>query len=700
MTLEAILAYTSFVSSVFLAIAALGRKTRTIAHWAFSVAMLLVAFDMALCALLSQAISTQQILSLSRWQIGANAFLPAAWLIFALSYGRSEPDRHLRKWRYVLGAALFIPIVLILFGRDSLLVGRISDEAAPIWILRLGVSGFALHILLLVGSALVLVNLEQTFRASIGILRWQIKFMLMGVGILLVSQIYRSSQLLLTWASGRELLEINAIVTLVAESLILVSLFRAGFGKIDICPSPILIQRSLTMLFVGLYLASVGLLAKVMDWLGRDYGQEQKTLFILLALVLLALLLLSDRLREGLKRFVSRHIERPVHDYRKIWTSFVQSTTAITEEPAFCRVITSMVSQLFNALSVSLWRIEDQKLCCLATTGFSEKELLVIPLANSAKLTAFLQNQKGPFDLDASSDSVLDSLKSCTADFFQKGGNRICVQLSALGQMLGLMVVGDRVNGIRFTLEDLDLLKCVGDQTASGLLNIQLSRRLMHAKELEAFQAMSSFFVHDLKNTASTLTMMLRNLPKHFEKPEFREDALRAVSASANHIQELIKRLSVLRGKLEIKRIPVHLNEIVLKCLADLPQRDQVKIETALGKSDLALLDPEQMGKVLVNLLLNAMEAIDHAGLIRVETCQDDGQVVFSVADSGCGMSPAFIQNSLFKPFHSTKKNGLGIGMFQCQTIVAAHGGRIQVESQTGRGTVFRVILPSQDTPS
>lgn len=700
MTLEAIMAYTSFVSSLLLAIAALGRKKRSLAHWAFAAAMILAALDMALCALLFHTVSTREVLAYARVQISLNAFQLGAWLIFALTYGRAEPARSLRKWRLPIAAAFLLPLALPLLGSDLLFAGRISDESAPIWMLRIGVTGFLLHVFLLIGSALVLVNLEQTFRSSIGVLRWQVKYMLMGVGVLFISQVYRSSQVLLTWASGRDLLSIHSTVTLVAEALIFVSFFRAGFGKIDICPSPILIQRSLTMLFVGLYLALVGLLAKVMEWLGRDYGQEQKTLFILLALVLLALLLLSDRLREGLKRFVSRHIARPVHDYRKIWTSFVQSTTAVTEEPAFCRVVTTMVSQLFNALSVSLWRIEDQKLCCLATTGFSEEKLRVLPLANSAKLTAFLQDQKGPFDLDASSEPALDSLKACTADFFQKGGNRICVQLSALGQMLGLMVVGDRVNGIPFSMEDLDLLKCVGDQTASGLLNLQLSQRLMHAKELEAFQAMSSFFVHDLKNTASTLTMMLRNLPKHFEKPEFREDALRAVSASANHIQELIKRLSVLRGKLEVKRVPVQLNEIVLKCLADLPPRDHVKIKTNLGQLASIPLDPDQMGRVVLNLLLNAIESIPHTGLIQVETSRADGQILLNVTDNGCGMTPDFIQNSLFKPFRSTKKSGLGIGMFQCQTIVAAHGGRIHVESQPGRGTVFQVILPCQETAS
>jgi signal transduction histidine kinase len=67
---------------------------------------------------------------------------------------------------------------------------------------------------------------------------------------------------------------------------------------------------------------------------------------------------------------------------------------------------------------------------------------------------------------------------------------------------------------------------------------------------------------------------------------------------------------------------------------------------------------------------------------------------VVTVADDGCGMDGEFISRSLFRPFQTTKKNGFGIGMFQSRMIVEAHGGRIDVESQLGKGTTFRVFLP------
>jgi signal transduction histidine kinase len=93
-------------------------------------------------------------------------------------------------------------------------------------------------------------------------------------------------------------------------------------------------------------------------------------------------------------------------------------------------------------------------------------------------------------------------------------------------------------------------------------------------------------------------------------------------------------------------------------------------------------------------LLINAREAVNGRGEVIIETAQRNGRVVFSVTDNGCGMSPAFLRDSLFRPFSTTKKKGLGIGMFQSKMIVDAHHGDIEVESEPGKGTTFRVILP------
>jgi signal transduction histidine kinase len=79
---------------------------------------------------------------------------------------------------------------------------------------------------------------------------------------------------------------------------------------------------------------------------------------------------------------------------------------------------------------------------------------------------------------------------------------------------------------------------------------------------------------------------------------------------------------------------------------------------------------------------------------VRVETRLESNGVALVVADTGCGMSPEFVKTLLFRPFHSTKTKGLGIGMFQCKKIIEAHGGSIAVASQVGKGSRFTILVP------
>jgi putative PEP-CTERM system histidine kinase len=260
--------------------------------------------------------------------------------------------------------------------------------------------------------------------------------------------------------------------------------------------------------------------------------------------------------------------------------------------------------------------------------------------------------------------------------------------------MLGMIILGDRVKGLPFSWQDFDLLKCVADSMAAGLRNIQLSQKLLQTGQLEAFQTMSAFFVHDLKNTISTLNLMLKNLPANFDDPAFREDALRGISKTIAHINHLIQRLGQLRGTLQIKPAASDLNELVLSALDTMEATPQINLIKNLHPLPKIPLDQEQMLKVVTNLIFNAREAVSTTGEVRIETSQNNGWAVLSVSDNGCGMDPKFLNHSLFRPFQTTKKNGLGIGLFQSKMIVEAHQGRIQVESQPHKGTTFRIILP------
>jgi putative PEP-CTERM system histidine kinase len=255
------------------------------------------------------------------------------------------------------------------------------------------------------------------------------------------------------------------------------------------------------------------------------------------------------------------------------------------------------------------------------------------------------------------------------------------------------------VGGAPFLSEDLTLLKCLGDQIAAGLRNLRLSEKLMRAKEMEAFQAMSAFLVHDLKNTASSLSLTLRNLPVHFDNPEFRKDALRTLSKSVDRVNELISRLTSLRQKLELNRQKSDLNEVVAAAVQSMGSAPGVSVRQRCEILPPILIDAHQIESVVTNLVLNARDAIHDHGEIEIETARQDGGAILAVSDNGCGMSPEFVRTSLFQPFKTSKKNGLGIGMFQTKTIVEAHGGRIVVRSQPGKGSTFQIWLPITASP-
>jgi hypothetical protein len=108
-------------------------------------------------------------------------------------------------------------------------------------------------------------------------------------------------------------------------------------------------------------------------------------------------------------------------------------------------------------------------------------------------------------------------------------------------------------------------------------------------------------------------------------------------------------------------------------------------------------LDPEQIRKVLTNLVLNANDAVEEGGRIHICTGRRDGWVELIVADNGSGMSREFMDQCLSRPFKTTKKHGIGIGLFQSRMIVEAHKGEIEVESEEGVGSTFRVLLPIQE---
>lgn len=347
---------------------------------------------------------------------------------------------------------------------------------------------------------------------------------------------------------------------------------------------------------------------------------------------------------------------------------------------------------------MTLWLVDEQngRLAPVASTApqAGAGSNAILPAALSNDIAAGLRQRASPFDLEELNDAWAEELRRLNPTTFATGGNRWCVPLRTGDRILGALVLADRVNGAVYTVEESLLLQCMTDQVTSVLLNLRLADQVARSRELDALQTMSAFFVHDLKNAAASLNLTLKNLPVHFDDPAFREDALRAIGNTARRIDELTARLSAFRQKPQLKRVETALNQVVSETLDRLDGLQDVELTRDLQPLPAILVNREQIQSVVTNLVLNARDALGPGGWIRVRTEHAGNSAILSVADNGCGMSAAFLKNSLFRPFQSSKKNGLGIGMFQSRMIVEAHGGSIRVESEPGKGSTFWVILP------
>jgi putative PEP-CTERM system histidine kinase len=696
---NSVLALAAGMFTAALAAAAACRKQRSLASWCFSLGMLIFALESLFGAIGNDSLLPQKAAFWETLSLIAKSFLPGIWLVFSLTYSRANYRDFVIRSRWLLLGAFSIPLLSLAAFYGPLLYPVVYEAPGHAWGLRLGETAKILNVLILVSMVLILTNIERTFRAAVGTMRWRIKFLVLGLGIIFGARIYTGSQALLFSDYRSSQLSIETAALLVGCALVAVAYVRTGFSEIDVYPSRAVLHTSVTVLLTGAYLFVVGILAQIVARFGGAASFPIAAFTVLLGVAVLAVLLLSDRARQSVQLFVSRHFKRPQHDFRQIWVRFARTLSAALDEAALSATASRLISETFGALSVSTWLVDGQRerLIRASSTGGaeqSEDRELTISMTVEELNSPELIKVSRPFDLSKAKEKWAKNLAEKSSGQFRTGGSPIYVPLIGGEHWLGAIVLADRVRGLGYSAEEIDLLKCIGDQVSASLLKLRLTEEIMERKELEAFQTMSAFLIHDLKNAASTLGLMLQNLPEHFDNPAFREDAFRGIGSAAGRINHLIHRMNALRHELRLAPAELDLNHVINEALTNLNGTLGTKLVTKFDQIPRIVADRQQLQSVCTNLLLNARDAVGTDGRITVETAAHGQWVALSVSDNGCGMTEQFIKNSLFRPFRSTKKKGLGIGMFQSKTIVEAHQGKIHVESELGVGTTFRVILP------
>jgi len=704
MPIPEVLSFAAAYFSLIVAVAVLFRDRHSHVHLMFSAGMVLFAAEEMFRGFSAGVVLPEDVLHWQERVLVVSALLPGIWLAFSVNYARANTQKVKAWWNWALLAVCVAPVPFIALFRRSLFTGTAHLSGAQ-WSLSLGWSGRALMYFMLVNAVFIVFNMERTIRSSIGRTRWQLKFMALGVGGLFALRIYIGSQSILFSTLNTGFGTTCAMALLAANLLFAFSLARGRSLNVDVYFSRATIQNSLTIILAGIYLLAVGLLAH----LTRNYlptavqSLSLDAFIVFVSLMGLAVLLLSNRLRRQIRQFVTRHFGRPIYDYRSVWMDLTKRTTSMLDIHELSGAISKLVSESLEILSVNVWLLDEtkQRLSLTGSTALSHvqaKELERVG-KSAPEFIQFLDHHRVPLDLEEEKKLAWPrEIMEAAAEFFSQSSMRYAIGLYAGGELVGVMTLNDdRVGREKLSAEDLVLLETLAAQLAASLLNLKLSARLRKAGEVEAFQTVSTFFVHDLKNLASRLSLTMENLPQHYDDPHFREDALRVISSSVSNIDDMCSRLSMLKKDIELRLAESDLNQLVSSTLDEFKANLRAPLERDLRHVPRAMLDQTQIHKVLTNLVMNANEAvsaINGNGMIRVATLHEGETVGFSVKDNGCGMSEEFIENSLFRAFQTTKKKGLGIGLFHCKLIVEAHRGTIEVNSAVGKGTEFRVILP------
>ena len=255
----------------------------------------------------------------------------------------------------------------------------------------------------------------------------------------------------------------------------------------------------------------------------------------------------------------------------------------------------------------------------------------------------------------------------------------------------------------RIVLQSSDDARGLADNinVVTERLRAQIARE-EESRQFESFLRLSAMLTHDLKNAIEGLSLTVDNMERHFDNPQFRTDALKGLTSAADKLKDIVARLSRPLTSLsgEHKR-PTNTDIVpILKRVCAMtaePMRTKHSIVLRLPENVYALADAARIEEVIENLVLNALEAmVQPGGTLTIEAgYTTSGAPSFSISDTGPGMSQTFIDSRLFRPFATTKKNGIGLGLYTCREVVRASGGTIDVQSVEGAGTTFRVVLPS-----
>ncbi len=225
----------------------------------------------------------------------------------------------------------------------------------------------------------------------------------------------------------------------------------------------------------------------------------------------------------------------------------------------------------------------------------------------------------------------------------------------------------------------------------------RLEQEARQTEKLRAVATLAAGLSHELRNPLQVIQTHAEFLPERYDDPEFRRQCSEAMRTEIARVNVFLKQLmDFAHPKLPAFQAtePHKILDSTLDLLSNEFVRRQVQLEKRFEANGAIIqADPDQIRQIILNLTLNALEAIGRDGTILVKTRQEDGYFALELTDSGPGIDPKVLPK-LFEPFTTTKPDGNGLGLSIVHSIVREHRGKISVQSQPGQGTTFVLKIP------
>jgi putative PEP-CTERM system histidine kinase len=557
---------------------------------------------------------------------------------------------------------------------------------------------YLLHVVLAIFG---LILVEQLFRRAHPEARWGIKPLAIAVGGIFGFDLFFYADALLFGGVDRDIWVARGVANLVVIPLVAIATARSTGWTVDLHVSRRVVLQSTTLFISGVFLLVVAGAGYLVRLFGGAWGRALQIELLFGAALGIVLVASSGRFRSRLKVFVSKHFFSYRYDYREEWLRFTgMLSTESATQTLQVRTIAALGDLVESPGGILFVRDESERF--VASARWNMPATAAAEPADSP-LAAFLARTTWIVDISEFRADPARYVGLVLPDWIESLTSPwLVVPLVSGTDLLGFVVLTVPRTPVTVDWEVRDLVKSASRQAASYLVQVQAAEALLEARKFDAFNRMSAFIVHDLKNLVAQLSLMHKNAARHRDNPEFQADMLATVA-------HVVDRMNALMMQLRTGTVPVesprHVNlDAMLQRIVAIKVNSGVPIDFPSNTGALVVAHDDRLERVIGHLVQNAIEACAPNQRVALDVRIDDSAVFISVIDHGVGMTPEFVSERLFKPFQTTKHTGMGIGVYESQQYLSSVGGELKIESAPGLGT--RVVIrlkraePSRDEAS